>query len=103
MLGPFCERLDYDPEPVLIETANVWHLATRFEGQLGIPSPNVVELVAALHPTPAVGGTPTAVATAAIAELEPFDRGGYAGPVGWMDAEGDGEWAIALRCAELAR
>ena len=101
VLGTFCEHLDHDREPVLVETANVWHLATRFEGQLRDPSPNVVELVAALHPTPAVGGTPTAVATAAIDELEPFDRGGYAGAVGWMDAEGDGEWAIALRCARL--
>ena len=101
VLGTYCERLDHDREPVLVETANVWHLATRFEGQLRDPSPGVVELVAALHPTPAVGGTPTAVAKAAIDELEPFDRGGYAGAVGWMDAEGDGEWAIALRCARL--
>jgi isochorismate synthase len=101
VLGSYCERLDHDREPVLVETANVWHLATRFEGQLRDPSPSVVELVAALHPTPAVGGTPTAVAKAAIDELEPFDRGGYAGAVGWMDAEGDGEWAIALRCARL--
>ena len=101
VLGTFCEQLDHDREPVLVETANVWHLATRFEGHLRDPSPNVVELVAALHPTPAVGGTPTAIAKAAIEELEPFDRGGYAGGVGWMDAEGDGEWAIALRCARL--
>ena len=101
VLGRFCERLDHDPEPVLVETANVWHLATRFQGTLRDPSPGVVELVAALHPTPAVGGTPTAIAKAAIDELEPFDRGGYAGAVGWMDAEGDGEWAIALRCARL--
>ena len=101
VLGTYCERLDHDREPVLVETANVWHLATRFEGQLRDPSPSVVELVAALHPTPAVGGTPTAIAKAAIDELEPFDRGGYAGAVGWMDAHGDGEWAIALRCARL--
>ena len=101
VLGMYCEHLDHDPEPVLVETANVWHLATRFRGTLRIPSPGVVELVAALHPTPAVGGTPTATAKAAIDELEPFDRGGYAGAVGWMDAEGDGEWAIALRCARL--
>ncbi|MGB7804260.1 MAG: isochorismate synthase [Actinomycetota bacterium] len=101
VLGTYCERLDHDREPVLVETANVWHLATRFEGRLRDPSPSVVELVAALHPTPAVGGTPTAVAKAAIDELEPFDRGGYAGAVGWMDAGGDGEWAIALRCARL--
>ena len=63
----------------------------------------MLELVEALHPTPAVGGSPRPDALAAIAELEPFDRGCYAGPVGWADAEGDGEWAIALRCAVLDR
>ena len=62
---------------------------------------SALDLVAELHPTPAVCGTPTEVARAAIAAAEPFERGGYAGPVGWVDAEGDGEWAIALRCAEL--
>jgi isochorismate synthase len=101
VLGPACDHLRWDPEPVLLETANVWHLATRFEGELRDPAPTVVDLVAALHPTPAVCGTPTEVARELIAQLEPFDRGGYAGPVGWMDANGDGEWAIALRCAEL--
>ncbi len=54
-----------------------------------------------MHPTAAVAGTPTDVAVATIAELEPFDRGRYAGPVGWVDAAGDGEWAIALRCAQV--
>ena len=100
-LLPFCEALEHDPEPVLLATANVWHLSTRFTGTLREPAPNALELVAALHPTPAVCGTPREVAQALIAELEPFDRGCYAGPVGWMDANGDGEWAIALRCAEL--
>ena len=100
-LGPFCETLRQDAEPVLLSTANVWHLSTRFDGTLRDPAPNALELVAALHPTPAVCGTPREVADALIAELEPFDRGCYAGPVGWMDANGDGEWAIALRCAEL--
>ena len=100
-LHPFCEALEHDPEPVLLATANVWHLSTRFKGTLREPAPNALELVAALHPTPAVCGTPREVAQALIAELEPFDRGCYAGPVGWMDANGDGEWAIALRCAEL--
>jgi isochorismate synthase len=100
-LRPACEQLSWDPDPVLLETANVWHLATRFAGTLRDPAPNVVELVAALHPTPAVCGTPVATARTTISELETFDRGGYAGPVGWMDAAGDGEWAIALRCAEL--
>jgi isochorismate synthase len=100
-LEAWCEPLTWDPEPVLLETANVWHLATRFTGALRDPSANVLDLVVALHPTPAVCGTPTDVARAAIAELEPFDRGRYAGPVGWIDARGEGEWAIALRCAEL--
>ena len=100
-LRPLCEDLHWDLEPILLETANVWHLATRFEGMLRDPAPTAVDLVAALHPTPAVCGTPVESARALIAELEPFDRGGYAGPVGWVDANGDGEWAIALRCAEL--
>lgn len=100
-LGPVCEELRWDPEPVLLETPNVWHLSTRFVGTLRDPAPSALELALALHPTPAVGGTPTAAALATIRELEPFDRGAYAGPVGWVDALGDGEWAIALRCARL--
>ena len=100
-LRPFCADLTWDREPVLRETPNVWHLSTRFHGVLTDPAPSALDLVAALHPTPAVGGTPRDAALDAIAELEPFDRGRYAGPVGWMDANGDGEWAIALRCAEL--
>ena len=100
-LRPFCAELTWDPEPVLRETPNVWHLSTRFRGVLTDPAPSALDLVAALHPTPAVGGTPRAAALDAISELEPFERGRYAGPVGWMDAHGDGEWAIALRCAEL--
>jgi isochorismate synthase len=100
-LRPFCDELAWDPEPVLLPTANIWHLSTRFRGRLRDPAPHALELVGALHPTPAVCGDPRAAARSTIAELEPFDRGGYAGPVGWMDAEGDGEWVIALRCAEL--
>ena len=101
VLGPFCDELRFDPEPVLLETANVWHLSTRFHGVLREPAPSSLELVRALHPTPAVGGTPREAALRLLDTLEPFDRGRYAGPVGWMDAEGDGDWAIALRCAEL--
>ena len=100
-LRPFCVELEWDPEPVLRETPNVWHLSTRFRGALREPAPTALDLVEALHPTPAVAGEPQEAALEAIAELEPFDRGRYAGPVGWVDAEGDGEWAIALRCAEL--
>lgn len=101
VLGGLCDELRWDPEPVLEPTANVWHLATRFEGRLRDPDVTALDVVAELHPTPAVGGTPADEAEATIAELEPFDRGAYAGPVGWMDAEGDGGWAIALRCASL--
>ena len=101
VLDGFCDDLSFDAEPVLKPTANLWHLATRFEGTLRHPSTSALELVAELHPTPAVGGRPRAASLAAIADLERFDRGAYAGPVGWVDASGDGEWAIALRCAEL--
>ncbi len=100
-LRRFCEELTFDREPVLFGTANVWHLQTRFRGRLREPAPGVLELLAALHPTPAVCGTPRDVAQQAISELEPFDRRCYAGPVGWVDNNGDGEWAIALRCAEI--
>jgi isochorismate synthase len=100
-LRPVCAELAWDPEPVLRETPNVWHLSTRFRGVLRDPAVTALDLAAELHPTPAVAGEPTGVALDTIAELEPFDRGRYAGPVGWVDANGDGEWAIALRCAEL--
>lgn len=101
VLGGMCDELTWDPEPVLHETANVWHLATGFRGVLRDPPPPALEIVAELHPTPAVAGTPRVEALTLIRELEPFERGAYAGAIGWMDAGGDGEWAIALRCAEL--
>jgi isochorismate synthase len=101
VLGPLCERLEFDPEPVLAETPNVWHLSTRFHGRLREPAPTALELVEMLHPTPAVAGSPTPVALGLLHQLETFDRGCYAGPVGWVDATGDGMWAIALRCALL--
>ena len=100
-LRPFCVELTWDREPVLRETPNIWHLSTRFRGVLKEPAASALELVAELHPTPAVAETPRDAALETIAELEQFDRGRYAGPVGWVDADGDGEWAIALRCAEL--
>ncbi len=103
VLGAFCDDLVHPHEPELLGTANVWHLATPFRGRLHDPSVTALELVSALHPTPAVCGTPREVAREALEELEPIERGGYAGPVGWMDATGDGEWAIALRCAEITR
>lgn len=101
VLGAFCEDLVHPHEPQLMGTANVWHLATPFRGRLHDPSFTSLELVAALHPTSAVCGTPRETAREALEDLEPIRRGGYAGPVGWTDANGDGEWAIALRCAEI--
>ena len=83
-----------------LELPNLWHLATDVSGALTDESSSL-DLVAALHPTAAVAGAPTASALKLIAELEPFDRGRYAGPVGWVDARGDGEWAVALRCAQF--
>ena len=101
VLEPLCETFRTDPEPVLAETPNVWHLSTRIQGRLREPAPSALDLVAALHPTPAVAGTPRSAALEVLHQLEAFDRGAYAGPVGWIDAAGDGTWAIALRCALL--
>jgi menaquinone-specific isochorismate synthase len=99
-LGPVADGLRVAPVE-LVRLPTVAHLATRIDADLGDPAPTALELAALLHPTPAVAGTPQAAALAAIAELEPFERGCYAGPVGWVDARGDGEWAVALRCAAL--
>jgi menaquinone-specific isochorismate synthase len=87
--------------PFTLKLPNLWHLATDLEGTLSDGSTSL-DLIAALHPTAAVAGTPTLDALALIRELEPFDRGRYAGPVGWVGADGDGEWAIALRSAQVA-
>jgi menaquinone-specific isochorismate synthase len=104
-LEPFCATLDAPAEPDLLTLANVRHLAsdvtgtqrrTGARGRAGL-----LELVGAVHPTAAVCGTPTPDAAAVISELEGMDRGRYAGPVGWLDARGDGEFGLALRCAEL--
>ncbi len=100
-LQPLCSDLRYDVDPRLLATANVWHLSTRFRGTLKDPAPTALDLVEALHPTPAVCGDPGRRAMELIRELEPVPRGHYAGAVGWMDANGDGVWALALRCAEL--
>ncbi|WP_017541165.1 isochorismate synthase [Nocardiopsis halophila] len=101
-LRPFCSELDVPAEPELVRTATMWHLSTRVAGTLADARTPSVELAMALHPTPAVCGTPTDAARAAIAGVEPFDRGFYTGTVGYTDAEGDGEWAVAIRCADIA-
>lgn len=100
-LSSLTDSLTLNDEPFALELPNVWHLATDFTGRLADES-TVLDVVAALHPTAAVAGTPTETATALIAELEPFDRGRYAGPIGWLDANGNGEWGIALRCAQVS-
>lgn len=101
VLGEVCSSLDRPPRPGLIKLANVQHLATRFAGVMAEPH-HVLDLVARLHPTAAVGGTPTSAAVDMIRSLEGMDRGRYAGPVGIFDSAGDGEFAIALRCAEVS-
>jgi menaquinone-specific isochorismate synthase len=99
-LKPFCEHVDADPTPFSLALPNLWHLASDVHGVLRDEA-SVLDLAAALHPTAAVAGTPRTEAQALLGELEPFDRGRYAGPVGWIGADGDGEWAIALRGAQI--
>jgi menaquinone-specific isochorismate synthase len=104
-LDPVCERLDVPSSPDLIHFHNVSHLGTSISGTLSEPSssrPSVLELVATLHPTPAVGGVPRQQALSVIDELESGDRAHYAGPVGWMDAAGDGRWVVGIRAARIA-
>ncbi|XVV08447.1 isochorismate synthase [Actinoplanes sp. CA-131856] len=98
-LRPYCSQLTVPSEPSLVRTATMWHLSTLITGTVADPAASALRLATALHPTPAVCGTPTAAARAAIGELEPFDRGFYTGMVGWVDASGDGEWAVTIRCA----
>jgi isochorismate synthase len=88
------------PEPGLVRVANIQHLGAPIRAQLASPI-GAVELAGLLHPTPAVGGEPSAVAQLLIPALEGLDRGWYAGPVGWTDSVGDGEFCVALRCALL--
>ncbi|WP_148313814.1 isochorismate synthase DhbC [Sorangium cellulosum] len=101
-LRPFCRHLSVPEEPSLTQTANLWHLSSRLTGELRDLSISSMRLAAALHPTPAVCGYPTERARAAIEALEPFDRGFFTGLVGWCDAAGDGEWAVVIRCADVA-
>ena len=99
-LRPFSTAIAAAEQPFTLKLPNLWHLATDVEADLGNGA-SALDLVAAVHPTAAVAGTPTAAALDVIRRIEPFDRGRYAGPVGWIDHNGDGEWAIALRCAQF--
>ena len=98
-LAPHCQSMNVPESPFVLHLPNVMHLATDVTGVLDDTTTSL-GLAAALHPSAAVGGTPTEDAVALIGELEGMDRGRYAGPVGWMDTDGDGEWGIALRSAE---
>lgn len=99
-LRPFCAELTAPEAPEVLRLRNVLHLATDVSGLLTEPV-SLLTLTGAAHPTAAVGGTPREAAVALITELEGMDRGRYAGPVGWIDATGDGEFGIALRCAQV--
>ena len=95
-LEPFCEIVEADSEPFSLALPDLWHLATDVRGKLK-PGVSLLDVIAELHPTAAVAGTPRLRAQQLIAELEPYDRAGYAGPVGWLSSDGSGELAIALR------
>jgi menaquinone-specific isochorismate synthase len=99
-LSSHARNITSSEQPFTLKLPNLWHLASDVEGDLSDGSSSL-DLISALHPTAAVAGTPTDTALALISELEPFDRGRYAGPVGWVGADGDGEWAIALRSAQV--
>ncbi|MDN5726479.1 MAG: chorismate-binding protein [Propionibacteriales bacterium] len=99
-LAPYCSGMHVPDSPYVLELPNVLHLATDVTG-VTIDTASSLALAGALHPSAAVCGTPTDAARALIAEVEHLDRGRYSGPVGWLDAHGDGEWGIALRCGQI--
>ncbi|MGG5259124.1 isochorismate synthase [Phycicoccus avicenniae] len=99
-LAPHCSSMNVPEAPFVLHLSNVMHLATDVAGVL-VDDTSSLTLAASLHPSAAVCGTPRAVADEVIAELEHMDRARYAGPVGWIDADGDGEWGIALRCGAV--
>ena len=98
---PFCSFIDADPEPRVVSLPHVHHLGTKVNGQLSQPAASILELVAALHPTPAVAGDPQREALNLIRRIEGIDRQRYAGPVGWVDSGGNGEFAVGIRSAEV--
>ena len=103
-LGLLCETLEVEARPSLLKFPNLQHLGTQVRGTLadGQALRSALALAAAVHPPAAVCGTPTGIALDLIRELEHMDRERYAGPVGWVDANGNGEWGIALRCGQLS-
>lgn len=104
-LTPLCSSMNVPESPFVLHLSNVMHLATDVTGVLSDSSSpaDIFDLVSRLHPTAAVCGTPTDIAKRTIDEIEGISRGRYAGPIGWIDAKGDGELGIALRCGQVAR
>lgn len=101
-LKPFCEKLSVSEQPEILKTTTMLHLSTVFEGQLKNAQTNALALALSLHPTPAICGSPTQLSKKFILEHEGYDRHYFAGLVGWMDAEGNGEWAVTIRCGLLS-
>ena len=99
-LDPLCVDLEIPERPGLTSTREMWHLGTRIRGRIADPRTTALDLALAVHPTPAVCGTPTDEARRVIGGLE-GERGFYAGTVGWSDASGDGDWMVTIRCAEI--
>lgn len=104
-LAPYCAQLTVPASPAICATASMWHLGTGIEGTLKHPddlqTSSSLALAALLQPTPALGGSPRDLACELIASLEPFERGFFGGAVGWCDAQGQGSWHVAIRCAEM--
>ncbi len=100
-LAPICRELTLPSRPSLVRTSTMWHLGTAISGRLRDPASSSLQVALALHPTPAICGSPTEAARAAIARLEPYRRDFYTGLVGWTDAAGDGDWAVTIRCAHV--
>lgn len=101
-LLPYCSFLDWEPEPDVIAVGNVQHLGTRLIGHLSDPPMHVLDAAYALSPTPALGGHPRGEAIDLIKRVEGFDRGRYGGAIGWFDRDGNGVFAVTIRCAELS-
>lgn len=101
LLTPYCTQLNIPSQPSLINTAALWHLSSAISGELENPQMRVLELANLLHPTPALCGLPTQKARQLIRQLEPFERGLFSGIVGWCDEQGNGEWAVIIRCATV--
>jgi menaquinone-specific isochorismate synthase len=101
-LLPHCSYLDWEPEPSIVTVANVQHLGTAVEGALSEPVAPIISLARELCPTPALGGHPSREAIEFIGRVEPMKRGNYGGGVGWIDAHGNGTFAVTIRCAQFS-